>query len=609
MDADAADNSGTESRGPHHRVCMVCDFFYPNVGGVENHIYTVSQCLLMLGHKVVVVTHMYSDRVGVRYMTNGLKVYYLPRLPFYNQNTFPTLFGLLPLIRNILVRERITIVHGHQAFSTLCHEALFHARTMGYATVFTDHSLFGFSDASSILTNKILQFTLSNVSHAICVSNTSKENTFLRSGIHPDTISVIPNAVDTSVFRPRSPPRRQLSAPGVVPAKPMSGVALTKPSSKPLHAQAAAEDPGRRKRSQPPGPSHNVQLVSTRNVQLGPREPTRRGSPLRRLEPQDVRPVPLNSTVSPVPSNAPSSPRNLSRLHQRRHEPNHKRTPTTQGQGPVLTGCITVVILSRLVYRKGADLLVQVIPRVCQKFPNVDFIVGGDGPKRVSFDEMIERHRLHDRVAMLGPVAHSDVRAVLTRGHVFLNASLTEAFCIAILEAAACGLLVVSTAVGGVPEVLPAGMIELAPPSADGIVDAVARTLPRVGRVDPHWLHERVKELYSWGDVARRTARVYDLVMREAEEQRKRAEEEGEEGEGCRRAEEARGSRGAVGWWGLGVGWPVSFRTQLRRYAGCGAWAGKIFCCVAAINHVLWRLLCWWLPEGEIDVAPDYGPG
>jgi phosphatidylinositol glycan class A protein len=39
------------------------------------------------------------------------------------------------------------------------------------------------------------------------------------------------------------------------------------------------------------------------------------------------------------------------------------------------------------------------------------------------------------------------------QGHIFLNASLTEAFCIAIVEAAACGLLVVSTRVGGVPEV------------------------------------------------------------------------------------------------------------------------------------------------------------
>ncbi len=42
-----------------------------------------------------------------------------------------------------------------QAFSTMAHEAIMHARTMGFKTVFTDHSLFGFADASSILVNKV----------------------------------------------------------------------------------------------------------------------------------------------------------------------------------------------------------------------------------------------------------------------------------------------------------------------------------------------------------------------------------------------------------------------------------------------------------------------
>lgn len=35
-----------------HRILMVSDFFYPNFGGVESHIYYLSQCLLKLGHKV-----------------------------------------------------------------------------------------------------------------------------------------------------------------------------------------------------------------------------------------------------------------------------------------------------------------------------------------------------------------------------------------------------------------------------------------------------------------------------------------------------------------------------------------------------------------------------
>lgn len=43
---------------------------------------------------------------------------------------------------------------------------------MGLRTVFTNHSLFGFSDAASIMANKLLKFSLSDVDHVVCVSHT-----------------------------------------------------------------------------------------------------------------------------------------------------------------------------------------------------------------------------------------------------------------------------------------------------------------------------------------------------------------------------------------------------------------------------------------------------
>ena len=42
------------------------------------HMYNVAQCLLEKGHKVIVLTSSYDERTGVRYISNGLKVYYLP---------------------------------------------------------------------------------------------------------------------------------------------------------------------------------------------------------------------------------------------------------------------------------------------------------------------------------------------------------------------------------------------------------------------------------------------------------------------------------------------------------------------------------------------------
>jgi phosphatidylinositol N-acetylglucosaminyltransferase subunit A len=104
------------------------------------------------------------------YMYHPLSLGFL--LTMQREATFPTIFSFFPVFRNIILRERISIVHAHASLSSLGHEAILHAKTMGLKTVFTDHSLFGFADAGSIFANKMLKFTLSDVDHVICVSHT-----------------------------------------------------------------------------------------------------------------------------------------------------------------------------------------------------------------------------------------------------------------------------------------------------------------------------------------------------------------------------------------------------------------------------------------------------
>lgn len=369
-------------------------------------------------------------------MTNGLKIYYLPLAVCYDQVIFPTLCGFFPLFRDILLRERIKVVHGHQSTSTLTHECLWYARTMGYRVCYTDHSLFGFADVASIHINKLLETTLSDIDHCIAVSNTCRENLVLRASLHPHLVSTIPNAVDASKFTP---------------------------------------DPGRR--------------------------------------------FPVNS--------------------------------------------INIVLLSRLVYRKGIDLLVKVIPLVCAKFSNVHFIIGGDGPKKLLLEEMRERYQLHDRVELLGAVPHHGVRDILVRGHVFLNCSLTESFCIALLEAASCGLFVVSTKVGGVPEVLPPSMIKFAEPAVPDLVDALSEAVFISRRVIPQDIHDRVKNMYCWRDVAMRTELVYNKIMATQ---------------------------------------LPSLATRLARFSSVGA----LPCLLTAALHILWKIIELFFPAGDVEVCPDF---
>lgn len=119
------------------------------------HLWSLAQQLIRLGHKVIVVTHAYGNRKGVRYLPGPLKVYYCPIVPMVDQDALPTFTATFPLLRSIWIRERIDIVHAHQATSTMANESIVYAAAMGLASVYTDHSLFGFDDVASIILNRV----------------------------------------------------------------------------------------------------------------------------------------------------------------------------------------------------------------------------------------------------------------------------------------------------------------------------------------------------------------------------------------------------------------------------------------------------------------------
>ena len=99
--------------------------FIPQYGWSGIAFVPIGSMLNRKGCKVIIVTHFYGNRSGICYMANYLKVYYLTIVPFYNQAALPTIVGSLLTLRHIFRTESIQIVHGHSAFSTLTHEALF----------------------------------------------------------------------------------------------------------------------------------------------------------------------------------------------------------------------------------------------------------------------------------------------------------------------------------------------------------------------------------------------------------------------------------------------------------------------------------------------------
>ena len=101
----------------------------------------------------------------------------------------------------------------------------------------------------------------------------------------------------------------------------------------------------------------------------------------------------------------------------------------------------------------------------------------------------------------------------LVKAHIFLNPSLTEAFCVAMCEAVSCGLQVVTTNVGGIPEVLPDGMAELCQPTVPSLCEGLEKCIQNVrdnNIPDPWEYHDKMEQFYNWHNIARRTEKVYD---------------------------------------------------------------------------------------------------
>lgn len=48
-------------------------------------------------------------------------------------------------------------------------------------------------------------------------------------------------------------------------------------------------------------------------------------------------------------------------------------------------------------FSSGIDLLGGIIPELCRKHPDLHFLIGGEGPKRLVLEEVREKYQLHDR--------------------------------------------------------------------------------------------------------------------------------------------------------------------------------------------------------------------
>ena len=126
------------------------------------------------------------------------------------------------------------------------------------------------------------------------------------------------------------------------------------------------------------------------------------------------------------------------------------------GTDAITTRSPRVLFVGRLVEKKGCEYLIRAMKSLQGRVPEAELVVAGDGPQRGALERLAIT--LAVKARFLGSVPHEEVQRQLAQARVFCLPSVraangdAEGFGLVILEAQACGVPVVTSAVGGAQE-------------------------------------------------------------------------------------------------------------------------------------------------------------
>ena len=178
-----------------------------------------------------------------------------------------------------------------------------------------------------------------------------------------------------------------------------------------------------------------------------------------------------------------------------------------------------VVCVSRLVPRKGQDMLIRALPAVRRAVPDAALLIVGDGPHRAALERLTDVLGLRDAVVFTGAKPWAELPPYFATGDVFAMPTRTrragfevEGLGIVYLEASATGLPVIAGDSGGAPDAVQDGTTGYVVDgrSANAIAGRVSALLldkplaTAMGAAGHRW----VEQEWRWDDLARRLERL-----------------------------------------------------------------------------------------------------
>ena len=166
--------------------------------------------------------------------------------------------------------------------------------------------------------------------------------------------------------------------------------------------------------------------------------------------------------------------------------------------------------------RKGLDILIKAMPKILKNVQDTKLVFVGNGVMRNELKKLTERLGIVKHIKFVGFVDKSEKVLYYKSADVFVHPSMYEIFGIVNLEAMACGVPIVASKVGGVPDVVKDGEngLLVPPKDSEALADAIIYLLENEDVRDKMGKNgwEKVGD-YSWKRIAEETEKVYQEVI------------------------------------------------------------------------------------------------
>ncbi len=191
------------------------------------------------------------------------------------------------------------------------------------------------------------------------------------------------------------------------------------------------------------------------------------------------------------------------------------------GNKSTTTPGVSLLFVGRFEKRKGADILLEVLPELLQRFSELQVTCIGDNsipsstgkPYTIQFQEKYGQADWIDRIHFLGHVDDSTLEQAYANCDIFVAPSLYESFGLIYLEAMRYGKPCIGTKVGGIPEIVVDGEtgILIPPGDAPSLKNAISNLVE-----DEHLrstLGESGRRIYQERFTTERFAREFETLI------------------------------------------------------------------------------------------------